>query len=362
MNRKTGAARRATPVGRQDHPAARGRGRRRGRGGALLLTAAALAGAALYNRTRAQRAEHDHPPAGQFIEVEGVRLHYIDRGPAQGGRGQPIVLLHGDGAMIEDMTVSGLVDRLSERHRVIAFDRPGFGHSSRPRNRVWAPAAQAALIHEALRRLGAERAVIVGHIWGTLVALALTLAHPRDAAAIVLLSGYYFPTLRADAPLMAGPAIPIIGDIIRYTVSPPLARLTQQKILQKIFAPAPIPERFDRFPLEMALRPSQIRATAAENAMLIPAAAELSRRYAALSLPTIIMAGDGDRIVDFRRHSVRLHEMLPGSDLRILPGVGHMIHHTAPDAVAQAIEQAAQQAAAANRPAQPAAMSEPAAP
>src|SRR5690606_6675349 len=119
--------------------------RRQGRGGALLLTAAALAGAALYNRARSQEAERDNPPSGRFLEVDGVRLHYIERDPRTGGLGRPIVLIHGDGAMVEDMEVSGIVDRLAERHRVIAFDRPGFGHSSRPRDRIWTPAAQAAL-------------------------------------------------------------------------------------------------------------------------------------------------------------------------------------------------------------------------
>src|SRR3712207_554198 len=67
---------------------------------------AALAGAALYNRSRAARAERDVPPAGQFIEVDGVRLHYVER-----GRGRPVVLLHGNGTMIEDFETSGVLDQ-----------------------------------------------------------------------------------------------------------------------------------------------------------------------------------------------------------------------------------------------------------
>src|ERR671939_357516 len=88
---------------------------------ALLVFAAALGGAALYSSTKARDAERQHPPIGRFIDVDGIRLHYIEE-----GKGDPVVLIHGNGTMIQDFTVSGLVDRLSERYRVIVFDRPGF--------------------------------------------------------------------------------------------------------------------------------------------------------------------------------------------------------------------------------------------
>jgi mandelate racemase len=65
-----------------------------------------------------------------------------------------------------------------------------------------------------------RRPVVVGHSWGTLVALPLALDHPEAVSGLVLLSGYYHPTLRADVPLFSIPAIPFIGDLIRYTVGP----------------------------------------------------------------------------------------------------------------------------------------------
>ncbi len=121
------------------------------------------------------------------------RLHYIDR-----GTGRPIVLLHGNGTFAQDWLISGVLDQLATDHRVIAFDRPGFGYSERPRSRIWTASAQAALIHKALLKLDIHKPVIVGHSWGTLVALALALDYPLDTAALVLLSGYYFPTVRTD--------------------------------------------------------------------------------------------------------------------------------------------------------------------
>ena len=67
------------------------------------------------------------------------------------------------------------------------------------------PAQQAELLHTALRQLGVERPVVAGHSWGTLVALALAERHQADVAGLVLLSGYYFWTLRPDALIVAAP-------------------------------------------------------------------------------------------------------------------------------------------------------------
>ena len=87
---------------------------------------AALAVAALVNRYLARKAERDNPPNGRFIEVDGVRLHYVDR-----GSGTTIVLLHGNGSMIQDFESSGVLETAARKYRVIAFDRPGFGYTTR---------------------------------------------------------------------------------------------------------------------------------------------------------------------------------------------------------------------------------------
>lgn len=308
----------------------------------MLLSAAATVGImALANGLFARRAERKDPPAGKFVEVDGVRLHYIDR-----GTGRPIVLLHGNGTFAQDWLISGVLDQLATDHRVIAFDRPGFGYSERPRSRIWTAYAQAALMHKALLKLDIHKPVIVGHSWGTLVALALALDYPLNTAALVLLSGYYFPTVRTDVAVLSGPAIPILGDVIRYTISPALGWLLSKQVSRKLFSPAPVSGRFRRrFPLSLSLRPSQIRASAADTALMIPAAASLLDRHHELEMPVVIMAGNGDRIVDISLQSRRLHAKLPNSSMHEAAGIGHMIHYTARDTVVAAI------AAAANAPA-----------
>jgi pimeloyl-ACP methyl ester carboxylesterase len=305
-----------------------------------LAVVAILALLALVNYAVARWAERRHPPEGKFIEVDGARLHYSDR-----GSGRPVVLLHGNAVTGADYNTSGVAERLVGAYRVITFDRPGFGHSERPRGRLWTAAEQADLISAALVQLGVGPAVVVGHSWGTLVALALAERHPAGAAGLVLLSGYYFPLLRLDSLLVMPAALPVIGDILRYTVSPLFGWLTMPLMKRAMFAPAPLTDRFKReYSTAMALRPSQLRATASDGALMMSDAAGLSARYGALSLPVAIVAGSGDKVVG-PDHAERLRGAVRGGTLRIVEGAGHMVHHVATQQVVEAIEEVAKRSA-----------------
>lgn len=302
----------------------------------FLSIAVLLVAAFIFVYYRTQQAQKENPPLGEFMDIGGVRLHYIDR-----GEGPPVVLLHGNGSMIQDFDSSGLIQLQASHHRVIVFDRPGYGYSSRPLGRSWNHRQQAELFSLALQRLGVERPIVVGHSWGTLVAISLGLQYPSYVKSLVLLSGYYFPTFRLDVPLMSVPAIPLLGDIMRYTVSPLISRIMWPLILRVIFGPSPVPLRFkSEFPVWMALRPSQLRAAAVESALIIPAAFDLRRHYQELKMPISIMAGANDRVVNPQRHSITLSSELPHSNVQIMPNVGHMIHHITPTQVSQAIDTA----------------------
>ena len=296
-------------------------------------TAALLAGSAWFNRANARRAEAKSPPVGTFVVVDGVRIHYVDR-----GEGPAVVLLHGNGAMLQDFEVSGVLGLAAQHHRVIAFDRPGFGYSDRPRTTIWTPDAQARLIANALKQIGIQRAVVVGHSWGTMVALAMALDHPDAVGGLVLLSGYYYGTVRPDVVPLSVPAIPLLGDLVANTVAPLSGLLSGPVAVKASFAPAPVPEKFADFPVAMALRPSQVRATAADTAMMIPGAVALGSRYGELRLPTIIMAGEGDLIVHIGKHAQRLVNDIAGAQLRVVPDQGHMFHYAVPEQVVTAIE------------------------
>ena len=178
-----------------------------------------------------------------FVECDGVRLHYIDRGETDA---PCVVLFHGNGTMLQDLQISGLVDLLARGHRVLCFDRPGFGHSQRPRSRIWTATAQAALFANALQQLGVRNPAVLGHSWGTLVAIALALRSDYPIRGIVLASGYYFPNMRLDFWLMSGPAIPLFGDLIRYTVAPIISYLILPSLLRKLFSPRPVPAEYQQ--------------------------------------------------------------------------------------------------------------------
>lgn len=302
----------------------------------LLAASTVAAGCAAWVESKSRRAERMHPPAGKFIYVDGVRLHYLSR-----GEGKPVVLLHGNTLAAGDFQVSGLVDRLARDHRVIAIDRPGFGHSDRPRGNPWTPRAQAHLIRRALVGLGVDRAAVVGHSMGAQVAMAMALDFPAHVSSLVLVGGYYYPSARLDAHLTAPVAWPVVGDIMRYTVSALTARATIDATVRGIFAPAKVPHGFyHALPRELLLRPLQLRATAEDGSFMVPQARALAQRYNELRLPPVtLIAGAQDKVVDPKAQTQRLHAELPRSQLILVPGAGHMAHYLAQDEIVQAVDQ-----------------------
>ncbi|TGD96303.1 alpha/beta fold hydrolase [Methylobacterium nonmethylotrophicum] len=317
--------------------------RRAATGAVRILRATAKANAAAARQTGAlmrrgaealRTAEPAHRPPGRFIEVDGVRVHVIAR-----GKGRPVVLIHGNGTMAEDFVICGLVEQLARTYRVIVIDRPGFGHTERPRHRVWTAAAQARLIGHALAALNVERPVIVGHSWGTIVALALAANEGIDLRGLVLLSGYYYPGRRADVALIAPLAVPGVGDAARAMMPGAVGQMLAPQVFRHVFKPQAVPARFTaRFPVALSLSPTQGRASAEDTASMNTAVALLQPHYASLRLPVAILSGDADAVVDPREQSCRLHEEVAGSTLTLLPGQGHMIHYAAKARIVRAVE------------------------
>lgn len=301
----------------------------------LGLTALTLGGLAIANSLAARAAERRYPPEGRFLTVDGVRLHYMEA-----GEGPPVVLLHGNVSALGDSLASGLFQRLARTHRVIAFDRPGMGHSDRPRDRAWTPEDQADLLAQAFAELDIENAMVVGHSYATLVALALALDHPRTVKGLVLMAGYYFPTKRADAALVAPLAMPILGDLLRHTLSPPISKAMMPGLLKTLFSPRPVPDHLtESFPAALTIRPGQMRANAQDGATMAPAAERLKHRYADVTVPVAIVAGHQDRVVEQEEQSGRLHHVLPDSTLHWVPDSGHMVHYADPELVVRRIDE-----------------------
>lgn len=302
-------------------------------GKTVLASVALVAGSAVVSQALAYQAVKNNPAKGKFIEVDGVRLHYVEH-----GSGSPIVFLQGNGSMIEDLSSSGLLDKAAKNNRAIAFDRPGFGHTERPHDRSWGPEEQAALLVKAFAILKIDKPVIVAHSWGTLVALSLALNHPQSVSRLVLLSGYYFASLRSDTVMSAPGAAPILGDLIQHTFGPLIARLTATSVIEHMFEPLRVSPAFKAaYSVGLVSRPSQLKAVATDTVSMPFNAFELSSRYSELKLPVAIFAGDQDKIVDTDAQSKRLHEAIPQSSYHCEKNAGHMIHHAIPNDIIAAI-------------------------
>ncbi|TGT74902.1 alpha/beta hydrolase [bacterium M00.F.Ca.ET.159.01.1.1] len=301
----------------------------------LLLLAAATVGLSLYNGQLARRALAVRP-LGRFIHLQGTKLHFLEA-----GSGQPLLLLHGNGASAEDFTTSGIFDRAAARYRVLAFDRPGFGMSPRPAGRPWTAAAQADLIDAAVAKLGIERYMVVGHSWGAAVALEMARRHPRSVAGVVVVAGYHYPSPRLALAVSALPAIPLIGTVLRHAVLPSLVRLNWRWAMKKIFHPATIAIPFATMTRGLASRPSQLRSISAESFLMLASALLPNRRYADIAVPFGIVAGAGDQLFDAKAEALRLQGEISQALVDIVPDAGHMVHQSRPEAVLAMIDKIA---------------------
>ena len=146
-------------------------------------------------------------------------------------------------------------------------------------------------------------------------------------------------------PLYAINASVIGGAFILPLISAFAPATQVRTTLDSIFAPNPVPPGYDaHIGAELVIRRGSLRANAWQVAALKSELAMLVPRYGTLTLPVEIVHGDSDTLVPLKVHSAKLVNQIPGAVLTVLPGVGHMPHHTDPQAVIAAIDRAAARA------------------
>ena len=300
---------------------------------------AALGGCALVDARAAQRErgfEATHPPSGDFVTVEGRRVHYLIE-----GTGPDLVLIHGASGNLRDFTFD-LVDRLKDRYRVIAFDRPGLGYSDDIGTQTHSPISQAEHLRLAADRLGVSDPIVLGHSYGGAVALAWAMRAPADTAALVVVSGATEPW-----PGDLQGWYRFVGTPLGNRVGPPLLTALAplslgDRIMAGIFAPDAVPAGYgDHIGVGLAARRANYRNNARQITQLRPFLRVMSERYRELDLPVEILHGAEDTVVPARVHALPLSRDLPNAHLTILPGRGHMPQHSDPQAVIDAIDRAA---------------------
>ncbi|WP_375281305.1 alpha/beta fold hydrolase [Pseudooctadecabacter sp.] len=315
------------------------------------LSVAAIAGCAVItdrqSSSRVTEAEREFPPEGQFIDVGGRQVHAVVE-----GAGPDVILIHGAGGNTREFTFS-FMDRLTDRYRVIVFDRPGLGYTDRVSDAyegafntdAESPAEQAAMLHAAAETLGVEKAIVLGHSYGGAVALAWALNHPDSVAGVVDVAGVSHPW-----PGDLGAYYTVNGSAIGGAVIPPLisAFASDKQIedaVSGIFAPQPVPEGYiDHIGATLTIRPANFRANTRQVNTLRAHIVDMAARYPdELTMPVEIIHGDADTTVPLSIHSIPLSERAPNANLTVLQGVGHMPHHANPQAVEDAIDRIAAQ-------------------
>jgi pimeloyl-ACP methyl ester carboxylesterase len=299
---------------------------------ALLLTFAAI------TRVNAWLIERRHPPAGSFVEIDGVLLHYVHIPAPDQSTLPPVVFIHGASSNLNDQMMP-LRPLLEGRAEMLFLDRPGHGWSGRSKGHE-AQAEQAALIAAMIDRLGIGPAIIVGHSFGGSTAAAFALAFPEKTKGLLFLSAATHPWPGGKTSWYYHlTTVPVIGWLFSETVASLAGASRIGPATTCVFAPNAVPEGYlADAQIPLVLRPRAFRANAADVEGLYRFAVENAPRYREIEAPTVVISGDSDTVVYEEIHSLGLARDIPGAELAWIKNLGHKPDWIAPDLVVAAIE------------------------
>jgi pimeloyl-ACP methyl ester carboxylesterase len=301
----------------------------------------------LADRATLPPLDMSRPPwPGREVTAGGVTLH-VRQTPGQATGSAEAVYVHGLSGSATNWT--DLAALLATRAAGLAVDLPGFGLSPPLQPRRYTPAANV----EALRRFLAAQGGpvhLLGNSLGGAVALILAARHPELVRTLTLVSPA-MPDLRPDPrrlsdPRLALALVPGLGRRTRLRLAAVSPRLRAEQVVRLCFGdPSRAPEhRLVEATAEIVARGRLEWAgeafTAATLGMfagwLRPGAASLWALTRRVTVPTLVVWGDQDRLVA-PRHAARTVRALPRGRLLMLPGVGHVAQIEAPEAVACAV-------------------------
>jgi len=279
--------------------------------GLVLVLAVLLGLNALVTGAETRSAEVTQPD-GRILGLRGGALQVVDRGPRQA---PPIVLVHCFTCAIDWW--DGMVPRLESRHRVVALDLLGHGGSEKPKS-GYSIESQAALVAEALGRLGVRDATVVGHSLGGPVVVALAERSPRLVDRVVIVDsvpdvGYGDVGFVGELPFQ-----PLIGEAL-WRVKPDFSI---RDGLEVAFAPGfEVPDEFVEDVKRMTYSAYSDSHDAFEE---YTDERSLPERAAELGVPVLSIMGAEEQIADDPRAALAAYrEASPRTRTKLIMGAGH---------------------------------------
>jgi pimeloyl-ACP methyl ester carboxylesterase len=307
-------------------------------GVAAVLPALALACLAAFTALTARGIEKRLLPLGQFIDIDGTNIHYIDE-----GSGPTVVMIHGLAGQ-HGHFVYALHDVLIKDHRVVILDRPGCGYSTRPRFASATIAAQAKTVSRLIAALELKNPLIVGHSLGGAIALSLAVNHPEQVAGLALLAPLTHKPQHSPA-IFRGLAIPspFARWLVAWTIAVPLSIKNRVDVLAAAFGPQSPPRDYaTRGGGMLNLRPGSFINACRDFMAIHQEQADLTAGYGSIKVPVGVLYGAADRILDPAEHQAALTSKLPLAECELIEGAGHMIPISSADRCARFIVRMAQ--------------------
>ncbi len=244
-----------------------------------------------------------------------------------------MLLLHGQPGSAADWT--RVIATLGHEARAIAPERPGWDGTRAPTDLPGNASAAVAT----LDAHGVERATVVGHSLGAGVAAWLAVHYPERVSALVLAApaANTASLTRADqllatprvGPLLAGGILALAGTALRF-----------QSIRSSVVHHLALDERQLAGLGRRLSSPAAWRAFTIEQRALVRQLPLLDAELGRIAVPTVIVAGAADRIVPAAAARA-LAAQIPGAELVLLPGAGHLLPHRHGERLAEIIRQAA---------------------
>lgn len=266
--------------------------------------------------------------SGRFIEVDGLRTYYIDR-----GTGPVVVLIHGAGLAVDgELTWWHQIEDLSRDHRVIAFDQVGFGRTDLPPDRQYKNRLQRVDHAIAfLQALGLDRPMLVGHSEGGFIALRIAFQQPELAGRLVIV------TSGSAAPMLGGAEDDgwIVASNAAYnydldTLTPETFLMRKQKEMRVLDAHTANLYRRNflhaRSAGQFELMKSMEWAETDMRAYMDLQAEHIAPILPQLRLPVMLIWAGDDATVPVARGAA-MRKLLPQADLHVLAGAQHMVMH-----------------------------------